>query len=116
MIIHVGVNDMMNGTDRDELILQIGRIGFTWKNHGVKNVIISGLVYTSRIKNDVIDSINKNLQELCNHQNYKFIKNSNIPVEHLCKDGLHLDLNGKKLLFENYFNFLGDFLCQVQST
>ena len=36
--------------------------------------------------------------------------------EHLCKDGLHLDLNGKKLLFENHFNFLGNFLCQVQST
>ena len=34
--------------------------------------------------------------------------------EHLCKDGLHLDLNGKKLLFENHF--LGKFLCQVQST
>ena len=36
--------------------------------------------------------------------------------EHLCKDGLHLDLNGKKLLFENHFNSLGKFLRQVQST
>ena len=36
VIIHVGVNDMMNGTDRDDLIPQIGRIGFTYKNYGVK--------------------------------------------------------------------------------
>ena len=67
-------------------------------------------------KKDVTDYVNKKLQELWNHQNYKFINNSNIPVEYLCKDGLHLDFKGKKLLFENYFYFLGDFLCQVQST
>ena len=39
-----------------------------------------------------------------------------ILVEHPWKDGLHARLNGKKLLFENYFNFLGDVLCHVQST
>ena len=116
VIIHVGVDDMMNGTDRDGLILQIGRIGFTCKNYGVKNVIISGLVYTRRIKNNVVDYVNKKLQELCNYQSCKFINNSNIQLEHLCKNGLHLDLNGKKLLFENCLNFLGDLLCQVQST
>ena len=82
-IIHVGVSNMMNGTDRDYLILQTGRIRFTCKNYGVKNVIISGLVYTRRIKKDVIDCVNKKLQELCNYQNYKFINNSNIQVEHL---------------------------------
>ena len=36
VIIHVGVNDIMNGTDRDDLILQIGRIGLTCKNYGIK--------------------------------------------------------------------------------
>ena len=34
VIIHVGVNDMMNGIDRDDLILYIGSIGFTCKNCG----------------------------------------------------------------------------------
>ena len=38
-IIYVGVNDMMNRTDHNDLILQINRTGFTWKNYGVKNVI-----------------------------------------------------------------------------
>ena len=67
VIIHVGVNDMMNGTDRDDLIPQIGRIGFTYKNYGVKKVIIPGLAYTERMKNQVIDYVNKKLQELCNY-------------------------------------------------
>ena len=38
-IIYVGGNDMMNRTDHNDLILQINRTGFTWKNYGVKNVI-----------------------------------------------------------------------------
>ena len=70
------MNDVKNGTDRNDLILQIGRIGFTYKNYGIKN-IISGSAYTRRIKNDFIDYVNKKLQELWNHQNYKFINNSN---------------------------------------
>ena len=49
----------MNGTDCGDLILQIGRIGFTCKNYGEKN--ISSLVYTRRIKSDVIDYVNKKL-------------------------------------------------------
>ena len=73
-------------------------------------------MYAIRIKNDVIDYVKKKLQDLCNYQNYKFINNSNIQVEHFCKDGLHLHLKVMKLLFKNYFNFSGDFLCQVQST
>ena len=69
------MNDIMKGTDRDDLILQFSRIGLTYKKCGVKN-LISDLVYTKRIKNDFIDYVNKKLQELWNHQNYKFINNS----------------------------------------
>ena len=79
-VIHVGVNDMMNEIDRDDLILQIDRIGFTCKNYRVKNITISSLVYTRRIKSNVSDCVNKKLQELWNHQNYTFTNNSDIPV------------------------------------
>ena len=74
------MNDMMNEIDRDDLILQIDRIGFTCKNYRVKNIIISSLVYTRRIKSNVIDCVNKKLQELWNHQNYTFTNTSDIPV------------------------------------
>ena len=74
------MNDMMNEIDRDDLILQIDRIGFTCKNYRVKNIVISSLVYTRRIKCNVIDFVNKKLQELWNHQNYTFTNNSDIPV------------------------------------
>ena len=50
------------------------------------------LVSIRRIKNNVTDYVKEKLLELYNHQNYKFINNSNIPVEQLCKDGLHLKL------------------------
>ena len=68
VIIHVDVNDMLSGTDSDDLILQIGRVRFTCKNYKVKNIIISGLVYTGRIRNDGIDYVNKKLQKLCHYQ------------------------------------------------
>ena len=74
------MNDMMNEIDRDDLILQIDRIGFTCKNYRVKNIVISSLVYTRRIKCNVIDCVNKKLQELWNHQNYTFTNTSDIPV------------------------------------
>ena len=50
------------------------------------------LVSIRRIKNNVTDYVKEKLLELYNHQNYKFINNSNIPVEQLCKDELHLKL------------------------
>ena len=50
------------------------------------------LVCIRRIKNNITDYVKEKLLELYNHQNYKFIDNSNIPVEQLCKDGLHLKL------------------------
>ena len=59
--IHVGVNDMMNGSDHNGLILRIDRTEFISKNYGVKNVIIFGLAYIRRIKNGVIDYVNKKL-------------------------------------------------------
>ena len=67
VIIHVGVNDIMKRIDRDDLILQISKIGFTCKNYGVANIIISSLACQRRIKNDVFDYVNKKLQELCYH-------------------------------------------------
>ena len=34
-------------------------------------------------------------------------------MEQLCKEGLHVDSNDEKLLFENYhFSLLGGSLCQ----
>ena len=67
VIIHVGVNDIMKRIDRDDLILQISKIGFTYNNYGVANIIISSLACKRRIKNDVIDYVNKKLQEFCYH-------------------------------------------------
>ena len=73
------MNDM-NGAVRDDLILQMLELDL----HGVENFIISGLVYTRRIKKDAIDCVNKKLQEICKYQNCKFLNNSHIQVEHLC--------------------------------
>ena len=70
------------------------------------------MVYTRRIKNDAVDYINGKLIELCNKNHFAFIDNSNIGINDLCKDGLHLDLTSKQLIFDNYFNFLGNFLYQ----
>ena len=50
------------------------------------------LVSIRRMKNNVTDYVKDKLPELYNHQIYKFINKSKIPVEQLYKDGLHLKL------------------------
>ena len=104
VILHVGVNDLLE----DNSQLKIENLGknlrsMVEKSHTyrIKNVFISGLVYTTRIS-------------LCNQLGICYIDNRNIGRKHLWKDGFHLVESGKVILANNFLSYLSKcFLIRI---
>ena len=51
-IVHVGINDIINddsSTKVENLVLNLEKIAIKLKKYGIKNVCLSGLVFTTRI-------------------------------------------------------------------
>ena len=71
--------------------------------YGVKNVFISGLVYTTRIGLPVLERTH---EMIVHHLYYKlgvcYVDNRNIKRKYLRKDGLHLVESGKVILANNF--------------
>ena len=65
------------------------------KSYGVKQVFVSGLSYTSKIKENLLVDINRMIKELCMSDGSEYIDNDNIPRDMLYKDGLHSVDKGK---------------------
>ena len=73
-----------------------------------------GIVSCKRADNSVINYINENLKVESTTERYQFLDNGNIKLENLYRDGLHLGESGKKLLLDNYVNFLYHFLDFIE--
>ena len=82
------------------------------KERGAKTIFIAGV--TDRkydYARERCEALNNVLQELCEHNGYRFIDNSNIrPMEHL-HDRVHLNDPGTKILADNYLNSLRGAFC-----
>ena len=86
----MGVNDTLKlGSNIDTVSKDIINTNNHCKNFGVKQIIISGLTLTTRLK-------------------ARFIDNSNVSSENLWQDGLHLNNSGKSVLLNNYVVALND--------
>ena len=105
VIVHVGINDVLNRFDQDQIIENIQQMYITCKNFNVNQVIISGIVSCKRADNSVINYINENLKIESTTKGCQFLDNGNIKLDNLCRNGLHLGESGKKLLLDNYVNF-----------
>ena len=114
VIVHVGINDVLNRFDQDQIIENIQQMYITCKNFNVNQVIISGIVSCKRADNSVINYINENVKVESTTERYQFLDNGNIKLENLYRDGLHLGESGKKLLLDNYVNFLYHFLDFIE--
>ena len=90
VILHAGINNVLNRSDQDQIIKNIQQIYITCKNLDVDQVIISGIVYCKRADNSVIYYINKNLKVESMTEEYQFLDNGNIKLENFCSDRLHL--------------------------
>ena len=115
VIVHVGINDVLNRFDQDQIIKNIQQIYITCKNFNVNQVIISGIVSYKRADNSVKNYINENLKVEPTTEGYQFLDNRSIKLENLCREGLHLGESGKNLLLDNCVDFLYHFLDFIES-
>ena len=109
VILHVGVNDLLE----DNSQLKIENLGNNLRSmvekchsFGIKNVFISGLVYTTRIGLPVLERTHEMILHLCNKLGICYVDNRNIRMKHLWKDGLHLVESGKVILANNFLSYL----------
>ena len=61
VIIYVGVNDILNNqspNQKTQLMYNLRKISAKRKSYGVKHVFVSGLLYTSKIKENLLVDIN----------------------------------------------------------
>ena len=112
-IVHVGINDIINddsSTKVENLVLNLEKIAIKLKKYGIKNVCLSGLVFTTRIYLPLVNQVNKCVLDICKAHNISFINNDNIIRNDIYSDGLHLLRSGKFLLSNNFIENINNFL------
>ena len=104
VVIHVGINDILRDSSQssiDGLLQNIKNMALKCTKFGVKNIFISGLVYTTRINIGILEKIHVVIQNFCQENGWFYVDNRNIRGKHLYKDGLHLMEEGKIILARN---------------
>ena len=105
VLLHVGVNDLLNGNSKsnvDNLMSNIHKIVEKCKRVGVRNIFVSGLVYTARVSLRILERVHSLISNYCRENACFYIDNRNIRGFCLHKDGLHLLEVGKKILAKNF--------------
>ena len=116
LIIHVAINDLLDdsGHSNVENILNIFNAMIKkCCNHNVRNILLSGLVYTKRVELSVLEDLHLKLVELCSKYGVIYIDNRNIYGMHLYQDNLHLLHSGKRILLNKLISNLM-FLTETQ--
>ena len=72
----------------------------------VKNVFISGLVYTSRVDVYLLERVHVLILDFCTKTCFIYIDNRNIRSDSLYKDELHLIDTGKAFSADNLIVYL----------
>ena len=112
-IVHVGINDFINdnsSTNVENLVLNLEKIAIKLKKYGIKNVCLSGLVFTTRVYLPLLNQVNKCVLDICKAHNISFINNDNIIRNDICSDGLHLLRSNKFLLSNSFIENINNFL------
>ena len=105
MIIHTGVNDLINENNNEKVAQDIIAPAESIKTEEIQ-VSILGLIHTAdKKKNDRIDSINKVIKDACLKRQLGFIGNGNIDYQrHLNQSGLHLNKFGDARLASTFLS------------
>ena len=104
-IIHVGINDILQNKDENEVSdtpQKIINTADTCRNYNIPKIFISSIIRHSRTAAD-IDYINGKIIELCIKSNYEFISNMQINEHDLWRDGIHLQESGKILITKKLY-------------
>ena len=107
-----GINDILKDmreercSDR-EIADNLIKTGLEAKQESVINIYISGIIMPrDRRRRERVLKVNAILRELCSFYNFNFINQSNILVQHLGRDGLHLNCQGTDILRKNILRAL----------
>ena len=66
--------------------------------HGINKIFLSSVVNSHKVSSDLIARLNLDISDIRKSNRFHFIDNSNISMNFLYKDGLHLLYSGKELL------------------
>ena len=95
-----------------EVAKSVIRTGQKCEKAGVNNVFISAIIERSNmalIKE--IREVNGILKTMCKVNNFYFIDNNKITKEFLSYDNLHLNIEGTRILANNYIYYLNKHIC-----
>ena len=118
VLIHAGINDVLNNksqSNTENLLSNIKYMVDKCRKFGVKNILISGLVFTTRVSLEVLEKIHEKLHAFCSSYGLTYIDNRNIRGVHLYQDNPHLLQSGKKILFNNFISYLNSNFLIVTS-
>ena len=80
------------------------------KKKGASRICISGVpIRKPKFLQERAKDINETLMNLCQVNNFVYINNSDIDLECLHHDGVHLNREGTKILANNYLDCLHSF-------
>ena len=68
VIIHVGINDLLNDSGHsnvENILNNFNAMIKKCRNYNVRNILLSGLVYTKRVELSVLEGLHLKLVELC---------------------------------------------------
>ena len=71
-------------------------------NYGVKNIFLSGIVFTTRVSLGILIQVHNMISNFCNTKGLYYIDNRNIKADGLYKAGLH-PLDKEKIVLANNF-------------
>ena len=118
VILHDGVNVLLEDNSKskiENLEKNVRSVVDKCHTYGIKNVFVSGLVYTTRIGLPVLARTHEMIVNLCYKLGVCYVDNRNIRRKHLWKDGLHLVESGKVILANNFLSYLSKcFLIRIQ--
>ena len=105
VILHIGVNDLLNDNSPEgvnQLMENLKSMIEKCRMYGVKNILVSSIVYTTKLELRLLESVHVTLTHFCQCNNIPIIDNRNIRGNCLYKDGLHLNEDGKHILGNNF--------------
>ena len=109
VIIHVGINDLLNDSGDpsvEKVLKNFSAMIEKCRDFNVNNVLLSGLVYCTRVELPALEKLHLKVVELCTKYGVKYIDNRNIYKMHLYQDNLHLLHSGKRILLNNFVSSL----------
>ena len=104
-IMHVGINNKLYDSSLRQinLLLQtIREIGKKCMSYKIKYAFISSLTFNTRMSHTLLNQVNKMIERVCLENGYYYINNGNACENDLFRDGLYLQVSGKKILSQNF--------------